>query len=393
MNTKLAPTREAALVQLDAFAAQANTYKKTSGSHLSAYLSHRLLSPSEVASAVLEQHKPQQLDRFLSELCWGTYWRAWLEGRPGVFSHWQRLVAEDSRRWPEREEFQRAISGQTGIDCFDAWVKELQETGLLPHWARSNFASIWIFTLKLPWSLGAAFFLQHLIDGQVASTLMNWRVVGGLQNQGKPLLARAENIRELSQARFNPVGLAESAVSLPSSSLPAFSPGISYPLQVSSQIGEDYALLVTGDDHIPELGAFSALKPKLVMVMTPQTLDEQGRLAEQVREFKSLIAADTKRRAEQHFGCEVVDFSLPSDGLDEFAQSLRERGVTSLAYHEPFLGPSKSLVTSLAARDVGLTFFPVRRTWDAVLSTHAAKGFVHFKKQALPLILRKKGKL
>jgi deoxyribodipyrimidine photolyase len=45
------------------------------------------------------------------------------------------------------------------------------------------FASIWIFTLELPWQLGAEFFMQHLYDGDAASNTLGWRWVAGVQTQ------------------------------------------------------------------------------------------------------------------------------------------------------------------------------------------------------------------
>ena len=60
-----------------------------------------------------------------------------------------------------------------GIEGFDHWAKELAETGYLHNHARMSFASIWLFTLKLPWSLGADFFLRHLLDGDPASNTLS----------------------------------------------------------------------------------------------------------------------------------------------------------------------------------------------------------------------------
>ena len=47
------------------------------------------------------------------------------------------------------------------------------------------FASIWIFTLNLPWQKGAEFFMKHLLDGDAASNTLSWRWVAGLQTKGK----------------------------------------------------------------------------------------------------------------------------------------------------------------------------------------------------------------
>ena len=62
----------------------------------------------------------------------------------------------------ERNKFRKtdygeAIAGRTGIDCFDHWCDELKETGYLHNHARMWFTSFWIFTLRLPWELGADF--------------------------------------------------------------------------------------------------------------------------------------------------------------------------------------------------------------------------------------------
>ena len=43
-----------------------------------------------------------------------------------------------------------AEEGRTGIDGFDDWARELIKTGYLHNHARMWFASIWIFTLRLP---------------------------------------------------------------------------------------------------------------------------------------------------------------------------------------------------------------------------------------------------
>jgi deoxyribodipyrimidine photo-lyase len=73
-----------------------------------------------------------------------------------------------------------ATFGRTGIACFDQWTGELLETGYLHNHARVWFSSIWIFTLRLPWKLGADFFIRFLNDGDSASNTLSWRWVAGL---------------------------------------------------------------------------------------------------------------------------------------------------------------------------------------------------------------------
>jgi len=76
------------------------------------------------------------------------------------------------------------------------------------------FASIWIFTLGLPWELGAELFMHRLLDGDPASNTLSWRWVAGLHTRGKAYAARAENIRRYTEGRYDPKGLNEDPVPL-----------------------------------------------------------------------------------------------------------------------------------------------------------------------------------
>ena len=233
-------------------------------SQLSRFLTHRLMLEEEVLAALLEHHSPDAIAKFTEEVCWRTYWKGWLEHRPKVWEDYRGAV--DSLRASMSADLQerlaRAEAGETGLECFDHWVRELLETGYLHNHARMWFASIWIFTLRLPWQLGAAFFLRHLFDGDVASNTLSWRWVAGLHTPGKHYVARAENIARFTEGRFHPVGelaenpepLTEDATCAPiplhrcASSLDSLYPDLS-----ESPAG----LLVTAEDLSPEQGVLS----------------------------------------------------------------------------------------------------------------------------------------
>ena len=110
-----------------------------------------------------------------------------------------------------RRAWESACAGTTGIEGFDDWSRDLVETGYLHNHARMWFASIWIFTLHLPWELGADFFLRHLLDGDPASNTLSWRWVAGLHTPGKTYLATTDNIARFTGGRFAPKGLATTA--------------------------------------------------------------------------------------------------------------------------------------------------------------------------------------
>ena len=222
------PTRAAGLARLAQFLPHAGAdYARLRNfdlqghphvSRLSPWLRHRLLTEAEVIDAAWQAHGEASV-KFRQEVLWRSYWKGWLEMRPVVWTAYRqglgraldRIASEQGlrRRWED------ACTGRTGIDAFDHWARELVETGWLHNHARMWFASIWIFTLQLPWQLGADFFLRHLLDGDAASNTLSWRWVGGLQTQGKTYLATASNIARFTDGRFSPVGLATQAKPLP----------------------------------------------------------------------------------------------------------------------------------------------------------------------------------
>ena len=180
-------------------------------SMLSKYISHRVLNEYDVVKKVLEKHKFNKVEKFIQEVFWRVYWKGWLEHRPDV---WHDYVRYDNSN-VNKDDLEKAYSGCTDIDCFNDWVSELKTTNYLHNHTRMWFASIWIFTLKLPWQLGANFFLHHLYDGDSASNTLSWRWVAGLQTIGKNYLATSANIAKYTSGRLRPNNLIEDAEPIP----------------------------------------------------------------------------------------------------------------------------------------------------------------------------------
>ena len=183
-------------------------------SNLSKYISHRIINEYDLVREILSQYNLQKVDKFVQEIFWRVYWKGWLEHRPDV---WRDFVDTDPTY--SEEEYQKAINGKTGIECFDDWVKELKIENYLHNHTRMWFASIWIFTLNLPWELGARFFMKHLFDGDAASNTLSWRWVAGIQTQGKNYLARESNIRKFTNQRYMNTSLNENALPLENSKI------------------------------------------------------------------------------------------------------------------------------------------------------------------------------
>ena len=173
-------------------------------SRLSPYLRRRFISEYEVLKIILNKHKYENIEKFIEEIFWRTYWKGWLETHPYVYKEY------------ELKHHNQIIPTKTGIKCFDHWKDELIETGYLHNHSRMWFASIWIFTLKYSWESGANFFKKNLIDWCPASNTLGWRWVAGIQTIGKPYIARAENIKHFTGNRFYPKGQLHEDVTLSS---------------------------------------------------------------------------------------------------------------------------------------------------------------------------------
>ena len=253
-------TRSAGLARLTAFVPLAGrAYRETRNedrgpsdrsnvSMLAAYVRARLVTEDEVLRAVLARHSAAAAEKFVQEVLWRTYWKGWLETRPIVWRHYLRDLDSASAAVARDPDLARrlleATEGRTGNAAFDAWSRELVATNYLHNHARMWFASIWIFTLQLPWELGADFFMQHLLCGDPASNTLSWRWVAGLQTKGKTYLATRENIRRYTNGRLDPgPHLAREAAAIEG---PSYGPGSVPALDLEPQ--GDRTLLVVHDD-------------------------------------------------------------------------------------------------------------------------------------------------
>ncbi len=150
----------------------------------SPWIRHHLILEEVILKAVLREHSPEAADKFIQKLCWRTYWKGWLEMRPQVWRNNRNEVNVSNARMMQDADllhgWESATSGDSGIECYDHWVWELIKTGYLHNHARMLFASIWTFTLDLPWEFSADFFLRQLLDDDSTSNTLSWRWVAGL---------------------------------------------------------------------------------------------------------------------------------------------------------------------------------------------------------------------
>ena len=375
------PTYTAALERLNAFvplagrdyASKRNYDDPAHVSTLSPYVRHRIITEEDVLRATLVRHSPQAAEKFIQEVYWRTYWKGWLEMRPSVWTMYRAdLKAARNRVQTEsglRHDWEAACKGETGIDCFDHWAKQLASTGYLHNHARMWFASIWIFTLRLPWALGADFFMRHLLDGDAASNTLSWRWVGGLQTVGKSYLARPDNIAKYTNGRFTPKGLATVALPLEG---PAHPPRMDLPLPDPIDAQLRTGLLITEDDMSPGW-LLDQINP--VATVVAQTTDQRSPLevSANVDTFAKIGLMDCAARFEGRLG--AVSHVKP-DAVTAWAEAYNiDQIVTS---YLP-VGPTKDALS-------GIKLVQPIRPYDAAAWPHATHGFFRFKDK-IPMLL------
>ena len=270
---------------------------------LSPYITHGVINELEVIDKSLKKFSFSKNEKFIQEVLWRVYWKGWLELRPNVWSDYLIELDKIKNEFKDNQNYLNAIEGKTEIDCFNQWVNELKENNYLHNHTRMWFASIWIFTLELPWQLGAEFFMQHLYDGDAASNTLGWRWVAGVQTQGKHYLASEWNINKFTNNRFKNIKLNENAP-------PIFSDktySINKKDFLNPEILEDKTLLIFENNMTFEFSDFKEHQFKKILLVSNET-NRTIKLSEKVLKFKAYLLEDQKIRLEEKsINCEIIN--------------------------------------------------------------------------------------
>jgi len=363
-------------------------------SRLSPYVRHRILSEEELISNVLTSHSRSAAFKFIQEIFWRTYWKGWLEHRPVV---WDRFEVEVQSEFAKLKQvpvknkiFEQAIGGSTEIAIFNSWVNELKETGYLHNHARMWFASIWIFTLRLPWQLGADFFYNHLLDGDPASNTLGWRWVAGLQTAGKTYLATESNIRKNAAQRLKTIpdserGLERLATQTfeieDSLTIEEKAPSSSRFVDLSPVgIEENDAVLVTVEDlstqWLDRAGNHVAIFEKT-----------DGRHSEIKKKFRQEAIEEVKYRIAENSSVGIENIKI-FESAHEISSWMEEQGLNDL--HSSYI-PTGEIRSSLAElptmlESSGHCYYEHLNDYDRTVWPHCRKGFFQLGKSIDSLI-------
>jgi deoxyribodipyrimidine photo-lyase len=144
---------------------------------------------------------------FSSELAWREFYADVLFHQPQTA--WRNLNAKMDAMPVDtdaaaRQRFDRWTAGETGFGIVDAGMRELAATGWMHNRVRMIVASFLVKDLHLPWQWGARWFLDHLIDGDLASNNHGWQWAAGTGTDAAPYF-RVFN-PHLQQERYDPDG-------------------------------------------------------------------------------------------------------------------------------------------------------------------------------------------
>ena len=280
--------------------------KRSNISCLSPYITHGIINEQEVIQKALSKFSFSKNEKFIQEVLWRTYWKGWLELRPNVWADYLIELNQIKNEFKDNKDYIAAIEGKTKVDCFNEWVKELKENNYLHNHTRMWFASIWIFTLELPWQLGAEFFMQHLYDGDAASNTLGWRWVAGVQTQGKHYLASEWNIKKFTNNRFQNIKLNENAPpKVSEKSYQIIKQDFNNPQNL-----EEKNLLIFENNLSFEITDFKENNFKKIYLVSNKNENRAIKLSEKLVKFKSHLIEDQEQRLKnQSIDCQIIDIS------------------------------------------------------------------------------------
>lgn len=183
------PGEAAALAQLDRWAedgldgyeAGRDALAAHGTSRLSPYLHFGCLSPLEVESRLATRRGAAP---FVRQLCWRDFYHQVTAAFPGIASQDYRPRGDEWAEDPDGAQVWR--DGRTGYPIVDAGMRQLLAEGWMHNRTRLLTASFLVKDLRIDWRVGAAHFLDWLVDGDIAQNSANWQWVAGTGNDTRP---------------------------------------------------------------------------------------------------------------------------------------------------------------------------------------------------------------
>ena len=184
---------------------------KPGTSQLSAYLAAGVISPRQCLHSALRSNNGEFETgnsgsvTWINELLWREFYKHVLVGFPRVSRHRAFRPETEALKWRNSpEDLEAWQQGRTGLPIVDAAMRQLLETGWMHNRLRMISAMFLTKNLLIDWREGERFFMQHLIDGDLASNNGGWQWSSSTGTDASPYF-RIFNPQSQSE-RFDPEG-------------------------------------------------------------------------------------------------------------------------------------------------------------------------------------------
>lgn len=171
---------------LDTYADDRNRPDRSGTSRMSAHLKFGTIHPRTMAA---DLGRGQGAQAYLRELAFRDFYGAVLAEWPrSVWWNWNSAFDDmEVDDGPEAQKrFEAWKQGRTGFPIVDAGMRQLAETGWMHNRVRMIVASFLVKDLHLPWQWGARWFLDQLVDGDMANNQHGWQWVAGTGTDAAP---------------------------------------------------------------------------------------------------------------------------------------------------------------------------------------------------------------
>jgi deoxyribodipyrimidine photo-lyase len=155
-------------------------------SRMSAHLKFGAIHPRTMAA---DLGKGKGAQAYLRELAFRDFYAAVLNEWPdSAWWNWNKSfdsmpIDEDAAA---KKAFEAWKAGRTGFPIVDAGMRQLAETGWMHNRVRMIVASFLVKDLHLPWQWGARWFLEQLVDGDMANNQHGWQWAAGTGTDAAP---------------------------------------------------------------------------------------------------------------------------------------------------------------------------------------------------------------
>jgi deoxyribodipyrimidine photo-lyase len=146
-------------------------------------------------------------EHFRSEIAWREFYADVLFHQPRTA--WENLQPKMDAIKVDTDDAARGrfaafCRGETGYPIVDAGIRQMLATGWMHNRVRMIVASFLVKDLHLPWQWGARFFMEHLVDGDIASNNHGWQWTAGTGTDAAPYF-RVFNPTSQGE-KFDPAG-------------------------------------------------------------------------------------------------------------------------------------------------------------------------------------------